>query len=127
MTDLKTAIEVGLKLSEGATRGPWTHEADMVWGFCPLVHNPSTRTEGIVSTESHAYDREYIVHACNNFPALCAEVRRLEAVIDSFYTEIAHGDDEHRAWLLAKVKECKQKRFDDLVTSLQIERKLKDI
>lgn len=55
-------------------------------------------------------DAAYIVHACNHFPALAAEVRRLREALDGVYETIKHGDAEHQAWLKAKCDELKDGR-----------------
>jgi len=91
MTDLKTAIEVGRKLADGITSPlPWERQPMEYFreGGNGVNHNWNV-IRGIehYKGEGHDWpdpsyiafpDVAYIVHACNNFPLLAAEIERLE-------------------------------------------------
>jgi hypothetical protein len=75
MTDLKTAIEVGRKLAEKATARPW-HTTDI--SGITYVSDENFLMAQMLRSMKVKETAAYIVHACNSWPLLAAEIERLE-------------------------------------------------
>jgi hypothetical protein len=75
-TPIAEIIETGMKLSEKATARPWQVR------FIYRTLQAGRETPGLSTNTPEKQDwpdSEYIVHAVTHFPALCAEIRRLES------------------------------------------------
>lgn len=78
--EIKKLVEKVELLSEGATTGPWVIDNSGSFYAVRVINADNTAGPMITGWDSRKrlYDLEFISHAREAMPALCAEVRRLD-------------------------------------------------
>ncbi len=87
---LKIAAE-GLELAGKATATPWSYDSELyVWSH--LGHMVA-EMRGVGSKLPMDENAAYIVHACNNFPALALALKEARAEIERMKEGWKHDDN----------------------------------
>lgn len=76
MTSISDLLRTGLELSEKAAPRPWSYSR--CYGVATIEPVGSREPIACAVEYLKTSDADYIVHACNYFPSLAAEIERLE-------------------------------------------------